>query len=373
MRKTGPNLCGIGVPLACLIANCFGKDYGAFMLIENYLMASIFSLGAADAFRRASAKLMSTRKVMGSLLISILLTVLGCVGLGLWRSSWSALTLLYWLISCGMLVIVRCFEELFISQGDRFSAWLTDALSCIALTACLLIPMNELVQAEVVLIASAVLLVISGAIGLGFARKELPQLNRAVFKEIPAALLRTLLFPALWLAASVIATPHLLFDGSWSEGFYLPDYTLPAGLIFMELAKSTFRRDKFESAGLKIGVAVSELVLNAAIFAIFCFLPVYYTGPASAMAVLLLAGVCAMILYAPFDWESIAAALVMLAGSVLIIVGITPEYCSFPYEVFIGPAVGLILCILMLRQWAELFRARRANRIRKRAMKKSRS
>ena len=270
-------------------------------------------------------------------------------------------------------MIVRCFEELFVSQGDRFSAWLTDALSCIALTACLLIPMNDLVQAEVVLIVSAVLLLISGAIGLGFARRELPQLNRAIFKEIPAALLRTLLFPALWLAASVIAAPHLLFDGSWTEGFYLPDFTLPAGLIFMELAKSTFRRDKFESAGLKIGVVVSELVISLAIFAFFWFLPVYYTGPVSVIAVMLLAGTCSMILYAPFDWESIAATLVMLTGSALSIVGITPEYCSFPYEVFIGPAVGLILCILMLRQWGELFRARRANRIRKRAMKRSRS
>lgn len=373
MRKTNLRLHGIAVPLACLTAMCLGAGDVGFMLILTYLLASVLSLGAPDAFHRASAKLMSTRKVMGALLIAILMIALGCgAAFVLWRGLFD-LTNLFWLIAGGMMAVVRCFEELFVSQGDETSARITDALSFIALTACLLIPMNELVQAEVVLIVSAVLLVISGAIGLGFARKELLQLNWAIFREIPAALLRTLLFPAVWLVAMVFTiTASLILDGgALPEGIYLTQYAPFAGLIFMEMAKSTFRRDKFESAGLKIGVAVSELLISLAIFAAAMFLPVY--GAAAAMVLMLLAGVCAMILYAPFDWESIAATLVMLAGSALTCVGVTPEYCSFPYEVFIGPIVGLILCILMLRQWGELFRARRANRIRKKAMKRSRS
>lgn len=367
MRKTNLRLHGIAVPLSYLTAMCLGAGDVGYMLILTYLLASVLSLGAPDAFHRSSAKLMSTRKVMGALLIAILMIALGCGAAFVLRRGLFDLTNLFWLIASGMMAVVRCFEELFVSQGDETSARITDALSYIALTTCLLIPMDDLVRAEVAMIASGGVLLISGAIGLGFARKELPQLNPAIFKEIPAALLRTLLFPVVWLVASVFADAF----GAPPEGIYLPNFTLPAGLIFMELAKSTFRRDKFESAGLKIGVAVSELLISLAIFAAAMFLPV--NGAAAAMAIMLLAGVCAMILYAPFDWESIAATIVMLVGVVAIIIGITPAGYSFPYEILVGPAVGIVLCGLMFNQWRELMRGHRANRIRKKAMKRSRS
>ena len=154
MRKSGLRIHGIAVPLACLTAMCLGAGDVGFMLFLAYLMASILSLGAPDAFHRASAKLMSTRKVMGALLIAILMIALGCgAAFALWRGLFD-LTNLFWLIAGGMMAVVRCFEELFVSQGDETSARITDTLSFIALTACLLIPMNDLVRAEVAMIAS---------------------------------------------------------------------------------------------------------------------------------------------------------------------------------------------------------------------------
>ena len=87
----------------------------------------------------------------------------------------------------------------------------------------------------------------------------------------------------------------------------------------------------------------------------------------------MLAAGCSMLLYGPFDWESITAAVISLAGAALTAVGITPAFTSFPNEIFIGPAASIVVCLLMLRQWGQLFRQARANRIRKRAMKKSRS
>jgi len=139
------------------------------------------------------------------------------------------------------------------------------------------------------------------------------------------------------------------------------------GLIFLELSKSTFRRGRYESAGLKTGTALTMLFATGGLLA---YGMVDWTGGLPlCQSLILAAGAAAMLLYAPWDWESIAAEAVLLAAAALIAVEITPAHFSFPVEILIGPTAGVILCGIMFRQWGELARGARANRIRKRALK----
>lgn len=359
MRKTGPKLCGFGVPLALLAAALCGQTELAAWLAVFHLAANLASLAAPDAFSRAAARLLSTKKVMGSLLIALLLTAIGAGALIFADSRLNLFTPS--LVAIGaVLTAIRCVEELFLSQGDLTSARLTDALTFIALTAGLLIPGDKPLYC---LAGTGATLALSGIIAAGFSRRELPRPNLANLREIPAALLRTALYPAL-CAGMLVFSPTDWHPTAVVSGFL-------AGQILTESAKSTFRRDKFESAGLKIGVSVGILLSTAALAALGC---IWYDLPLHQIpAMLLLAAAAALLLYGPFDWETIAAAIVSLAAAAAIAIRITPEQCSFPMEIFVGPAAGIILCILMIRQWAQLARQCRANRIRKRAMKRSRS
>lgn len=363
MRKTGPRLHGFGVPLAALVATCFGASDNAFTLLMVYFSVMIGSLGAPDAFSRAASRLMSTRKVMGSLLIALLMMVPATVLLAKWFCVEMAAV-------GAMLVAARCFEELFASQGDDFSATITSLLTAILMAACLILT-RDTVEPDVNAvtltmqrawpIAAGMIFAISGAIALGFSRKERLQLSPAIFKEIPTALVRSLLYPALIIG--LLAVPV--------ENPDVPDvslYGICAGLILLELAKSTFKRDRFDSAGLKVGISVIVLAVSLAIAAVGCLW--WNMRLTLELAMLLLAGAAAMLLYGPWDWEVVAAVLVMLSGAVLTVLGAFPSAYSFPTEILIGPAAGLALCLLMLRQWFELFRGARARRIRRKAVKR---
>jgi len=353
MHRSSKRLFGIGVPMAGIAAAVCGRTT---MPVFAYLIVMVASLGAADAFRRAAGRLMSTRKVMGALIVAVLMIAAATAGL-----TYALPDAMLVLIAGGLFAAVRCTEELFASQGDLTSATLTDVLSFIALSAALLIPGNTPLYC---CIAGAGALIVGGTIAAGFSRRELPQINAAILREVPAALIGTALYPGALFAAGWLLLDVNFADPALICGFF-------AGMILLELAKSAVRRSKFESSGLKIGVSVGILLISLAAVGVGCFW--YQAELPMGVAAVLLAGACAMILYAPLDWESIIAAIIMLAAAALIAIGITPEHCSFPQEIFIGPAAGIALCVLMIRQWMQLARQARASRIRKRAMKRSRS
>ena len=365
MHRAPARLYGFGVPLAGLIAVIFGQAPAAFSMVIAYLLISTLTLGAPDAFRCAAGKLMSTKKVMGSLIFAIALVVIVFFGGMLALAEIPSLPIdvesafFYMLAGCAF-TAVRCLEELFASQGDPTSARMTCLITVITLSAALLIPGETAIYCG---LAGLGWLLVGSCLAMDFTKKEMPQLNGAIFREIPFALLRTLLYPAIffgtvWLLKLDSADPALIC------GFF-------AGLILIELAKSPVRRAKDESAGLKIGVSVGVLVIGLAIFALSCFW--YGAQLPLGVAAVLLAGACALVMYAPLDWESLLAAMALLASAGLISIGITPDVCSFPQEILIGPAIGILLCLLMAKQWALLLRKARANRIRRRAMKRSRS
>lgn len=376
MRKSGPRLFGFGVPLACLIGTVCGAEEPAIYMLTIYYLFYVLSLFAPDAFSRASAKLMSTRKVMGGLLIAALIALLTAGGFFaiLWHQD-RMISDLYVCAAGAMLVIIRCFEELFASQGDRLSAQITTLLTAIGFGAMLILSEDPIfytqLTPEIVFFAiAAAVLLISGAIALGFSRKEPPQLSPAIFKEIPAAFLRTLLFPALALGIQFLR--HALDLPFARQTLLYEQRTMLlcggyAGLILLEVTKSTFRRDKTESTRLKTGLALAALLIGLApVAAGFLY---WDMDMLSTVSILFTAIAAALLLYSSADWETIASAAVLLVAAALIEFGITPPENSFPAEIFIGPAAGVLLCAMMFNQWRELARLRKVNKIRKNALK----
>lgn len=354
MRKTQPKLYGFGVPMAMIAASLCGLQDLAFWIGAFQLLIAGASLAAPEAFSRSAAKLISTKKVMGGLLTALFMVILACGALIFVDTKIQYFTPSL-LILGAVLTAIRCVEELFASQSDMTSAALTDILTFIALTAGVLIPGDAMLNC---VIGAGGVLAVSGLIAAGFSRREWPRPNAAIFREIPAAMLRTLLFPALFAGLT-----WLFGGGGFSTALIIGYF---AGLILLEACKTTFRRGKFESAGLKTGVALTVLLFALAMTALGCFW--YPVSLEHITAVVMLSAACALLMYGPLDWESLIAAAICLAGAVLTAVGITPAQQSFPNEVFIGPAVGLILCALMFREWAQLHRQARARRIRRKAM-----
>jgi len=370
MRRTNLRLHGFGVELACLTAMLLGFFEAPAMIILMFMLAQTAALAVPDAFSRCAAKQMSTKKVMGSLLVAIVLALAAPVGLNIYYSAigendlWSMLTT----GAIALTTIIRCFEELFASQNDSTSAVLTTALTAIGMSAAILLTGNDIFSGHTAYFAAmAAVAVISGSIALGFSRREWPRPNFAILREIPAAMGRLLLYPALCMGILLLNTRYGMKMPVW-RGAVCGGLV---GLILLELTKSTFRRTRSESAGLKVIVALSALLGTGGLLALGCFY--WATSFPLSQALILAACAAALLLYAPFDWESIAATVVLLGAAVVTVLGVTPAHMSFPREVFIGPAAGIAVCVLMVRQWAQLLRQARANRIRRKAMKRIRS
>lgn len=368
MRKTGPRWYGFGVPLACIAGLLFGDIEATYTMIFAYMATLLFSLNAPDAFSRAAARLMSTKKVMGSLLLAVILSLILPVVLFFTAAEADPRELIV-LGPLALLVISRCFEELFASQNDPASAAITNVLTAAFLGGALSLVGEHTYgnpESSAELAAAGVIALISGGIALGFSKKLLPSVTFALLKQIPAALGRFLLYPVLCMVLLLLDT-HFGANYALSRAMVICGLV---GLILLELSKSTFRRGREESAGIKTGIALAMLCATGGLFLLSMF---WWTGCLPfCHSLLLAAGAAALMLYAPFDWESIAATLVMLAAAVLIAVGITPAHFSFPYEMLLGPFAAMAVCGIMFRQWGELARGARANRIRKKAMKASR-
>lgn len=368
MRKTGPRWFGFGVPLACIAGVVFGNFESTGTLLLFYMATLVFSLNAPDAFSRAASKMMSTKKVMGSLLPAAILSMLLPAVL-FFTVAKGELKELIVAAPIALLVISRCFEELFASQNDSFSATLTTILTAIFLGGALsLVGDHSYGDSESAseLAAAGITALVSGSIAIGFSRREWPRINFAILKETPAALARLLLYPILCLALMLIDT-HFGRNYALSRA---PVVSGLVGLIFLELSKSNFRRREEESAGLKTGTALLMVCVTGGLFLLSLL---WWTDCLPlCQALILAAGAAALLLYAPWDAESILSALILLAAAVLICFGITPEYYSFPCELLIAPVAGIAMCGMMFRQWRELTLGARARRIRKKAMKSAR-
>ena len=211
MRKRALRWFGFGVPLGCLVAAALGAFRLSGGAISLYMLAQAASLGAPDAFSRCAAKQMSTKKVMGSLIVAVILALIAPAAMAIYRHCIGEITIPELLIygAVALTTVVRCFEELFASQNDTTSATMTATLTAIGLGAAMVIisgdfSISKLGGGMMFFGSMAVVAVTSGSIAIAFSRHELPKPNFAILKEIPAAMGRLLLYPAmcaglLWL------------------------------------------------------------------------------------------------------------------------------------------------------------------------------
>ena len=386
MRRGQLRILGLGAPLAALLAAALGQGAAAMKLMCAAIAVRACSLGAPEALGRSISRLVSERKVAGTLLLALLLVGIAAgagiffapVLAGALGGALGAAEVSCWIGAGAILAALGCLEERFAGQGDGASAALTDALTGIALAMCLLSAGDDPSRARACCWAGGAVLALSGLILLVFRRREWPASSPALFRDLPVGLLRALLYPALCLAAVewrsgafTRGAPVVPGESTvLAAGFF-------AGLAVMEMSRSTFRRSHFESGGLKRWMAAGMLAVLVGIAAVpllaeMGLMPAQSWGDlAAAAGLLLLAGGCAMALYGPADWNGIAGAAVLFAAAAVCLAGVVPEMGGYPAGLLVGPAAGAVLCLLMIPEWCDLRRRIHANRMRKRARRRT--
>ncbi len=359
MQKSILRFHGIGPLMAVLAAYWLsGSRYMADMLLVELVAVNILSLGANHAFGRAAGKQLSTRKVMGSLLLSILLTILAAAAL--WVLTGMPDLLRGSVLTVGILAIVMLVEELFASQGDLLSARLTDLLTGILLAAALLIPGDTALYC---LIAAGASLAVGGAIAAGFSRHEWPKPNLAVAAELPMGLLRTALYPVL--AYMTLSLPP--FGGTF------PVESAVIGLMILEIGRTSFERDPIGASVFRIGAGILSLAIAALSFLI---LPMFEGGIAAVRMsdsfFLFLAIGVAVMLYGGRSWKIFAGAFLPAAqlGWIMILPMVFPDSAAWMQPAG-AMGIAILFNLILIGDWREYFRVLRVNRIRRKAMKRA--
>ncbi|MGN0803061.1 MAG: hypothetical protein ACI4MF_10745 [Candidatus Faecivicinus sp.] len=379
MRRGQLRILGLGGPLAALLAAALGQSGAAMKLMCAAIAVRACSLGAPEALGRSISRLISERKVAGTLLLA-----LGLVGIaagagiffapvlaGALGGALGAAEVAHWIGAGAILAAVKCLEERFAGQGDAASAALTDALTGIAMAMCLLSAGDDPSRARACCWAGGAVLALSGLILLVFRRREWPAGSAALFRDLPVGLLRVLLYPALCLLAAEWRCGAPAGESAvLAAGFF-------AGLAVMELGRSTFRRSHFEAGGFKRWMAAGMLAISAGMAAVPLLaeagmaLALSWGELAAAAGLVLLAGGCAMALYGPADWNGIAGAAVLFVAAAVSFAGAVPEMGGYPAGLLAGPAAGAVLCLLMIPEWCDLRRRVHANRMRRRARRRA--
>jgi len=254
-----------GVPAGALIACLCGAGCGAASLATSLLLINCLSLAAPEALRRAQTRLLSRRKVYFSTLTAVFTVFLGFFAAYLllhflhgrppcFFSSEGPVFLRrigLFLLSAALLLAVRCVSELLHALGNPTGAYMLEFLSGLAVAAGLLLdapttgtarfpleeslfstyicsPSTDTILSEAFLqtvdpgffsmnavipptpfflpvFCGAVLLISVFAV---LAEKpQLPAPTFSIFRDVPAALLRTTLHPALFSAVSLLSKP----------------------------------------------------------------------------------------------------------------------------------------------------------------------
>lgn len=345
---------------------------GGLFAVLPMLTAEMFvlTLGMPEALRRGLAKSPSRTKVIGMTITAVLLAGLltaavvtailknyvpgGLFLLPLGENAAiepdhaSMLLPSVGLLTGGLLAGVRCLEEYFHADGDGLSAVMLDVLAAVAICA---MAMLDGVDAAVLVPVLAGILLVGIVVALITGRKHIRAGEKlrlelgALLKEVPGALLRTALYPA-------IAAGILIFENETRM-------IMPAlGLLIVELGRSAFRRDDREATGYVL--IITHLSALLAVAAAAC----QYSGvKIPSFALLYAAAATLMLLYAPLNWRMLLSGALLLAAAAasLILSGMIASAAV--------SACALVSALLMIPEWRELARIRKVNKIRKKAIK----
>jgi len=367
--KSTFRVAGCLIWLALLIAVVVRGD-GLFAVLPM-LTAEMFvlTLGMPEALRRGQAKSASRTKVIGMTITAVLLTSIltaaaatailknyipgGLFMLPAGNAYDHAAMLLpsVGLLTGGLIAGIRCMEEYFHADGDGLSAGMMDVLAAVAVcTVAMLDGVDGVLLVPVlagILLLGVIVALITGRKHVRTGEKLRLELG-ALLKEVPAALLRTALYPA-------IAAAMLVFSGETRP------VMAAAGLLIVELGRSTFRRDEREATGHVL--IITHLVLTAAVCAAVC----RYLGiEVLSGALLYAAAAVLMLLYAPLKVRMLLSGILLLAAAAasLILEGMIAGV--------VVAACALVSALLTIPEWRELARIHKVNKIRKKAMKSRR-
>ena len=356
--------------LAFMIAVILKND-GLFTALPM-LTAEMFvlTLGMPEALRRGLAKSASRTTVIGMTITAVLLSAIltaaavtailrnyvpgGLLLLPLGENTAMETDHVSMLLPCvglltgGLLAGARCLEEYFHADGDGLSAVMLDVLAAVAVCA---VAMLDGVDGAMLVPVLAGILLLGVFVALITGRKHVRTGEKlrlepgALLKEVPGALLRTALYPA-------IAAGIMTFSGETSPIMFA------AGILIVELGRSTFRRDDREATGYVL--LITHLTAIAAVCAAVCG---YLGIGLPSFALLYAASAVLMLLYAPLKVRMLLSGALLLAASAVSVI-LTGAIANIA-----AAACALVSALLMIPEWRELGRIRKVNKIRRRAMK----
>lgn len=408
MKKTLFKPIGFGAAAGALAAGLLGQRHEAARLVFAMVLLNLASLGAPEALRRCTGRLTVRRQVRANAWIAAGMSLLGAAilfALSPWLTnrfdciekifpvySWTLPELRCWIAAALALSLVRILTVCFFAADDATSALLTEGLTFAAVGGSLLMFRNTSNGSRACAAACLFVLAITALIGLIFrkmdARRAQPSPLRsfALLRDVPTALARTLLYPAL------VSGLFLLRNAPQSAKLLsiLPDALVPDGmsipLLFgntlLECIRTDYRRDAAESAPFRAWTTLCALAMVGGLTAYAFLLPNSAAvldvrlskrlASARIMQLTLASFFSMLLLYARLTPRTVAQLLLILAAAVTPI--LIPEFSTDLLRLAHAASAILVFAaaLFALPDWIERHRRRKFHKMRAKANQSAR-
>ena len=342
----------IAVPAAALICALANREGASLALAAAALCGIVLSLGAGGALRRASGKLTSRQRFLGAGICALCMAAFGAIAgqalawplfdglsgiaagrlkdLGLANANgqplaaaWAKLldaaeeggqtapdiaVLRAWLGAGAGFAAGQCVWAMLEGQGSAKLAHAFDAVTFAALTCALLADGSA--ESALACATGALLVGLIAIFAIELRSKgEHPRPSAAPLREIPAALARQLLYPAL--AALLIALQTGLLEKPMGHALLI---ALLAGWTAVEFLRPAYRMERESSLTLRITATYSALIVSIITLLWNILNPVSHITDGIACAACLAAG-CLLALSAVWEWRTVFAEVLLLAAA----------------------------------------------------------
>ena len=332
----------IAVPAAALICALANREGASLALAAAALCGIVLSLGAGGALRRASGKLTSRQRFLGAGICALCMAAFGAIaGQALaWplfdilsslananghprAAAWAKLlgaaeeggqtapdiaVLRAWLGAGAGLAAGQCVWAMLEGRGSAKLAHAFDAVTFVALTCALLADGSA--ESALACATGALLVGLIAIFAIELRSKgERPRPSAAPLREIPAALARQLLYPAL--AALLIALQTEFLEKPMGHALLI---ALLAGWTAVEFLRPAYRMERESSLTLRIAATYSALIVSIITLLWNILNPASRAADGIACAACLAAG-CLLALSAGWEWRTVFAEVLLLAAA----------------------------------------------------------
>ena len=333
----------IAVPAAALICALANREGASLALAAAALCGIVLSLGAGGALRRASGKLTSRQRFLGAGICALCMAAFGAIaGQALaWplfndlsglanvgnanghprAAAWVKLlgaaeeggqtapdiaVLRAWLGAGAGFAAGQCVWAMLEGRGSAKLAHAFDAVTFAALTCALLADGSA--ESALACATGALLVGLIAILAIELRSKGgRPRPSAAPLREIPAALARQLLYPAL--AALLIALQTGFLEKPMGHALLI---ALLAGWTAVEFLRPAYRMERESSLTLRIAATYSALIVSIITLLWNILNPASRAANGIACAACLAAG-CLLALSAGWEWRTVFAEVLLLA------------------------------------------------------------